>query len=92
MAPIATTVGNDVNGSADRTYPMVRTCPFDPSPELAQLRAERPVTRVRLWDGSSPWLVTRYADIRKLLVDPRVSADDARPGYPFVAPASARSA
>jgi cytochrome P450 len=86
MAPTATATGNDVNAPLEQTYPMVRTCPFDPPPELAQLRAERPVTRVRLWDGSSPWLVTRYADIRKLLVDPRVSADDTRPGYPFVAP------
>ena len=86
MTPTTTAPGDDANGSADLSYPMVRRCPFDPPPELAQLRAARPITRVRLWDGSSSWLVTRYADIRKLLVDPRVSADDTRPGYPFVAP------
>jgi cytochrome P450 len=86
MAPTTTAAGNDSNGSAELSYPMERSCPFDPPPELAVLRAERPITRVRLWDGSTPWLVTRYADIRKLLVDPRVSADDTRPGYPFVAP------
>ena len=29
-----------------------------------------------------PWLVTRYADQRALLADPRVSADVTQPGYP----------
>ena len=37
---------------------------------------------MRLWDGSTPWLVTGYADQRALLADPRVSADITRPGYP----------
>ena len=69
--------------SADPIYPMARTCPFDPPAELAQLRAENPVTRIRLWDGSSPWLVTRYEDVRRVLSDPRVSADTDRPNYPF---------
>jgi cytochrome P450 len=37
---------------------------------------------VRLWDGSEPWLVTRYADQRAVLGDARVSADTDSPGYP----------
>jgi cytochrome P450 len=37
---------------------------------------------VRLWDGSEPWLVTRYAEQRALLGDARVSADIDRPGFP----------
>src|SRR3982074_1468068 len=61
---------------------MKRGCPFDPPAELAQLRTEKPISRVRLWDGSSPWLVTRYEDVRSVLADPRVSADTDRPGYP----------
>jgi cytochrome P450 len=68
------------------SFPMVRTCPFDPPSELATLRAENPISRVQIWDGSSPWLVTRYADVRDLLVDPRVSADIDRPGFPSPAP------
>ena len=65
-------------------FPMPRaaSCPFDPPPRLRTEQQERPLTRVRLWDGSSPWLVTRYADQRTLLQDPRVSADVTRPGYP----------
>jgi cytochrome P450 len=68
---------------AELGYPMARTCPFDPPAELARLRAENPVSRIRLWDGSSPWLVTRYEDVRRILSDARVSADTDRPNYPF---------
>ena len=58
-------------------------CPFDPPPGLLRVQREgEPLTRVRLWDGSTPWLVTRHADQRALMADPRVSADVTRPGYP----------
>ncbi|MDQ0380957.1 cytochrome P450 [Amycolatopsis thermophila] len=69
-------------------FPMERVakCPFDPPPEGMALLRETPITRVRLWDGSTPWLVTRFAEQRALLADPRVSADVRRPGYPSPAP------
>ncbi|HZE41717.1 MAG TPA: cytochrome P450 [Stackebrandtia sp.] len=69
-------------------FPMSRaaTCPFDPPPDLTSLREAAPLSRVRLWDGSTPWLVTRYAEQRALLGDERVSADATRPGYPSQAP------
>ncbi|MDX3189604.1 cytochrome P450 [Streptomyces sp. MN03-5084-2B] len=69
-------------------FPMTRAagCPFDPPPAARALQGETPLARVRLWDGSTPWLVTRYADQRALLADPRVSADITRPGYPSPAP------
>jgi cytochrome P450 len=62
-------------------YPMPRTagCPLDPPPAL---RALPPISRMRSWDGSTPWLITRYVDVRALLKDPRVSADARREGYP----------
>lgn len=65
-------------------FPMPRAagCPFDPPPATRALHTERPVTRVRLWDGSTPWLVTRYADQRALLGDPRVSSEATLPGFP----------
>jgi cytochrome P450 len=65
-------------------YPMPRAagCPFDPSPALRNLALEGPVAKVRLWDGSTPWLVTRYHDQRALLADPRISADITHPHYP----------
>lgn len=65
-------------------YPMRRAagCPFDPPPPLRELQQEAPLVRVRLWDGSTPWLVTRHADQRALLGDRRVSSDPDSPGYP----------
>jgi len=67
---------------------MRRDCPFDPPPELGRMRAEDPVTRVRLWDSSRPWLITGYADQRAVLADRRFSADVTRPGYPHVTAAA----
>jgi cytochrome P450 len=65
-------------------WPMTRAagCPFDPPEDLLALQAQAPIARVRLWDGSTPWVLTRYADQRALLNDPRVSADITCPGYP----------
>ncbi|MFC9131602.1 cytochrome P450 [Streptomyces sp. NPDC057099] len=70
-------------------YPMARAagCPFDPPPDLTARQDEDRLVKVRLWDGSAPWLVTRYEDQRALLLDPRVSADITRPGYPLQAAA-----
>ncbi|HEY2061088.1 MAG TPA: cytochrome P450 [Amycolatopsis sp.] len=69
-------------------FPMERAAgrPFDPPPAARAKQEESALTRVRLWDGSTPWLVTRYAEQRALLSDPRVSADIATPGYPSPAP------
>src|SRR5258708_3707790 len=65
-------------------FPMARApgCPFDPPPALRALQADAPISRVRLWDGSTAWLVTRYDDQRALLADPRLSSDTRHPGYP----------
>jgi cytochrome P450 len=69
-------------------FPAVRAekCPFDPPPALRELQDQEQMARVRLWDGSQPWLVTRYAEQRTLLADARLSADIANPGYPSPAP------
>ncbi|MEU8272160.1 cytochrome P450 [Sphaerisporangium sp. NPDC049002] len=61
-------------------------CPFDPPPALLALQGDGPLAKVKLWDGSTPWLVTRHAEQRALLADPRVSADITRPGYPSHTP------
>ncbi|MFE5211622.1 cytochrome P450 [Streptomyces sp. NPDC056600] len=69
-------------------FPMPRAagCPFDPPPELLALREQGPLVKVRLFDGSTPWLVTRHAEQKALLADGRLSADFNRPGYPRQAP------
>lgn len=47
---------------------------LDISPHYARLRAQEPVARVRLDDGTSAWLVTRHRDVRGVLADQRLSA------------------
>jgi hypothetical protein len=42
---------------------------------MMRLHAEQPVSRVRLWDGSTPWLVTRHEDQKALYGDRRLSVD-----------------
>jgi pentalenic acid synthase len=71
---------------ADRpapNFPMRRGgCPFDPPPEYARMRGEGPVARAMLGDGQPVWLVTRHADVRAVLTDPRISGDLREPGMP----------
>ncbi|MBJ7288068.1 MAG: cytochrome P450 [Williamsia sp.] len=58
---------------------MARTCPFDPP---AQQTEDGPVSRVRIETGATAWLVTGYQEQREALVDPRLSSDFRREGYP----------
>ncbi|WP_228000629.1 cytochrome P450 [Nocardia australiensis] len=72
---------------------MARTpiCPFNPPPDLARLREDQPISRVRIWNGNQGWLITRYNDVRAVLADPRFSADPDRSGYlPVTAASQAR--
>jgi cytochrome P450 len=68
-------------------YPMSRAAhsPFDPPPGLAASQQAGPLAKVKLWDGSTPWLVTRYDDQRAVLATDKVSADMASPGFPAAA-------
>ncbi|MFC7545685.1 cytochrome P450 [Plantactinospora sp. GCM10030261] len=50
----------------------------DPHAAYAVLREERPVVPVRLSTGIRAWLVTRHADVRAALADPRLSKDSTR--------------
>ncbi|MEH6379678.1 cytochrome P450 [Streptomyces sp. KLMMK] len=55
----------------------------DPYPVYARLRAAGPVHRIALPDGSPVWLVTREADVRAALTDPRLSVNKAHSGSGF---------
>jgi cytochrome P450 len=46
---------------------------YHPTPQLADLRANQPVAEITFPDGSTGWLVTKYADVRQVLIDPRFS-------------------
>jgi cytochrome P450 len=57
----------------------VRSYPFSPleglrlDPTYAQLRADEPLSRVRLPYGEEAWLAVRYDDVKMVLSDPRFS-------------------
>ena len=72
--------------AASVSFPMKRTCPFQAPAEYKQLRAETPVARAELPSGRPAWLLTRYADVRQALADPRVSPDRRHDGFPLAAP------
>lgn len=55
-----------------------------PPPVYAEVqRSDRPIRRIRIWDGSEPWLVTTYEEYRQVASDQRFSADKSRPGFPL---------
>ncbi|MEU5373661.1 cytochrome P450 [Streptomyces sp. NPDC005951] len=54
-------------------YPFPDNHRLDVPPEFADLRARCPVQRVELPYGGEGWLVTRQADVKKVLGDPRFS-------------------
>lgn len=54
-------------------FPFPGTSYRGPDPIFTQLRAERPVARVRWSGGGHAWLVTRHEDIKSVLDDTRFS-------------------
>ncbi|MFD4369405.1 cytochrome P450 [Rhodococcus sp. NPDC058521] len=74
----------DTRNTDAHYFPMDRDsrCPFAPPEETRQLREANPVSRVKIWDGSTPWLVTGHAEQKALLSDPRISVDESLPGFP----------
>ncbi|HEY0695217.1 MAG TPA: cytochrome P450 [Kribbella sp.] len=50
----------------------------DPHKLYEQLREAGPVSEVLVWGGVAAWLVTRYAEARQLLNDPRLGKDHHR--------------
>lgn len=67
-------------------------CPFAPPPALRAAAAEKPLSRVRIWDGGTPWMITGHAEQRAILSDPRVSMDEKRPGFPHQSAGNAEHA
>lgn len=63
-----------------------RQSPLMPPPQYAQIREQEPISRVKLWDGNSVWILTKMEDFRELLTSPHFSASPLTPGFPFITP------
>ncbi|MFE4665067.1 cytochrome P450 [Streptomyces sp. NPDC056716] len=76
--------GAPAPGASDSSAPDLFTWSFatDPYPAYAWLREHAPVHRTELPSGVSAWLVTRYADARQALADPRLSKNPAHHDEP----------
>ncbi|GES63841.1 cytochrome P450 55A3 [Aspergillus terreus] len=67
-------------------FPFARPRAAEPPTEFAKLRSTCPVSRVRLWDGSLPWLVVKHEDVCNVLTDTRLSKERSRAGFPEMNP------
>ena len=70
--------------SAAPEYPMERetSCPFAPPQQMLEINQSKPLSLVRIWNGTTPWLITGHEVARTLFADPRVSVDDRIDGFP----------
>ena len=77
MTDISTDTATDIP-----EFPMTRApgCPFAPPPKALELNTDKQLSRVRIWDDSTPWLIHGYDAIRALFTDSRTSVDDRLPG------------
>ena len=48
---------------------------------MLEMGEAKPLSRVRIWNGSTPWLITGHAVARELFADARVSVDDRGEGF-----------
>ncbi|MFD3747345.1 cytochrome P450 [Nocardia sp. NPDC058633] len=69
------------------SFPMERTCPFSPPPAYAELRANEPVSKVKMaLSGREVWVATTHEDVREVLSSPSTSSSVKLPGYPLQFP------
>lgn len=62
-------------GTEPLSYPLTAPAPLEPPREWAELRQKCPVARVTLPSGDQAALLTRYADVKSALSDPRLSRE-----------------
>ncbi len=67
----------------EAVFPIARRCPFAEPAEHARAREQAPVVKVTLQGGDEAWWVSRHAEGRAILADPRFSSDRRRGNYPI---------
>lgn len=78
--------------SLELPFPPPREQTFNPASAYSEFtdgESECPLRRVKLWNGAEAWLMTRFDDVRAMLVNRRFSADITKPGFPAPVPQQA---
>jgi cytochrome P450 monooxygenase len=68
--------------STEVPFPVRRPGESFPPPEYTGYRESPGLVRTHLPTGQPVWLVSRHADVRAVLTDPRISANPANEGFP----------
>lgn len=78
------------SGEGAAPYPIPRESKLDPPSALGRWRAQRPLHRIKLWDGREAWAIVGYDEVREVLKDHEtfVSSPLAA-GYPTLGEADA---
>ena len=71
-------------------YPIPRESKLDPPVALGRWRAQRPLHRIKLWDGREAWAIVGYDAVREVLKDHETFVSSPlAPGYPTLGEADA---
>jgi pentalenic acid synthase len=73
--------GHHMTTQAIPTFP-TRRCPFAAPEEYAQWREHDKPVKVHYPDGSEVWAVTRYEDVKAVLMSEGTTANKLAPGFP----------
>ncbi|GLI66089.1 hypothetical protein VaNZ11_009811 [Volvox africanus] len=72
--------------SDNTSFPFSRPSGGDPPTEYAELRKTCPIAKVKLWDGSKVWLVTKHKDVCDALTNDSFSKVRTHPNFPELSP------
>jgi cytochrome P450 len=64
------------------SFPAQRHYPLDPPAQYAEARTYEKLARIRLWNGTIAWFVSRYDEVLQVLSDRRFSIDPNKPNFP----------
>ena len=70
-------------------FPIPRECPLHPPVAYTGFREKDAPSQVRMWNGKTAWIFTRYDDVKFILMDSRFSIVPTRENFPNVSSARA---